>query len=225
MTTLTWYGHATLGLKTDLNTLLIDPFFSDNPAASTSAENVSGEYILITHGHHDHIGDAVAIAKRAGSISISNVEISLWLQKQGLQAKALRPGEDGSYPFGTVRLTKAVHGTGLPDGSNGGQPGGFLLNIDGKKLYIAGDTALFEEMKAIGSAGLDWAVLPIGGFYTMDPNEALQAVKWLKPKNVIPVHYSTWDKIKQDPQVWAVAVEKETTTKVHVLTPGESVEL
>ena len=124
MITLTWYGHATLGLETSQNKLLIDPYFTNNPAASTVADNVSAEYILVTHGHNDHIGDTVGIAKRAGAITLSNEEISTWLEKQGLDAQGMRFGEDRSLPFGTVRLTQAVHGTGLPDGSDGGQPGG-----------------------------------------------------------------------------------------------------
>jgi L-ascorbate metabolism protein UlaG (beta-lactamase superfamily) len=225
MITLTWYGHATLGLETPQNKLLIDPYFTNNPAASTVADNVSAEYILVTHGHNDHIGDTVGIAKRAGAITLSNEEISTWLEKQGLDAQGMRFGEDRSLPFGTVRLTQAVHGTGLPDGSDGGQPGGFLLTMEGKKLYIAGDTALFDGMIELGREGLDWAVLPIGGFYTMDPDQALQAVKMLAPRNVIPYHFNTWDKIKQSPHAWAVRVEKETTTKVHVMKPGERLSL
>jgi L-ascorbate metabolism protein UlaG (beta-lactamase superfamily) len=128
--------------------------------------------------------------------------------------------QNTTFPFGEVELTPAVHGTGLPDGADGGQPGGFILKLDGKKLYIAGDTALFDDMKRIGAAGLDLAVLPIGGFYTMDPDQSLQAIKILAPKHAIPYHYNTWDKIVQYPNAWAARVEKETTTRVHVLKPG-----
>ncbi len=225
MITLTWYGHATLGLQTGLHKLLIDPYFSDNPAASTTADHVTADYILITHGHHDHVGDAVEIGTRTRAVAISNVEISRWLAKQGLQSQGLKFWEETAFPFGSVKLTKAVHGTGLPDGSDGGEPGGFLLIIEGKRIYIAGDTQLFEEMKSLGREGLDWAVLPIGDHYTMDPNQALQAVKILAPKHVMPYHYNTWDKIRQDPLAWAARVEKETTTKAHVLKPGETIEV
>ncbi len=225
MITLTWYGHATLGLETELYKLLIDPYFTNNPAASTTADNVSADYILVNHGHNDHIGDTVGIAKRSGSITVSNVEISIWLEHQGLDAQSLRFDEERTFPFGTVKLTHAIHGTGLPDGSDGGQPGGFVLNIEGKKLYIAGDTALFDGMAGIGREALDWAIVPIGGFYTMDPDQALQAVKVLAPKNVIPYHYNTWDKIKQSPHAWAVRVEKETTAAAHVMKPGERLTL
>jgi L-ascorbate metabolism protein UlaG (beta-lactamase superfamily) len=220
MINLTWYGHATLGLETGDKLLLIDPYFSDNPAASTTADKVEADFILITHGHHDHVGDAVEIAKRTGATTISNVEISRWLAKQGVKAQGLQFWQNTTFPFGEVELTPAVHGTGLPDGADGGQPGGFILKLDGKKLYIAGDTALFDDMKRIGAAGLDLAVLPIGGFYTMDPDQSLQAIKILAPKHAIPYHYNTWDKIVQYPNAWAARVEKETTTRVHVLKPG-----
>ncbi len=225
MITLTWYGHSTLGLETELNKLLIDPYFTDNPAASTVADNVSADYILVTHGHNDHLGDTLGIAKRSGATTISNVEIALWLEKQGLDAQSLRFGEAKAYPFGTVELTQAIHGNKLPDGTEAGQPAGFIVTMEGKKLYIAGDTGLFDGMAEIGQQHLDWAILPIGGFYTMDPDQALQAVKILTPRNVIPYHYNTWDKIKQSPNAWAVRVEKETTAEVHVMKPGERLTL
>ncbi len=225
MITLTWYGHSTLGLETELHKLLIDPYFTDNPAASTVADNVSADYILVTHGHNDHLGDTVGIAKRSGAITISNPELCLWLEKQGLDAQNLRFNEPKAYPFGTVELTQAVHGNKLPDGSEAGQPAGFVLTLEGKKIYVAGDTGLFDGMTGIGQQKLDWAILPIGGFYTMDPDQALQAVKVLAPRKVIPYHYNTWDKIKQSPNAWAVRVEKETPTEVQVMKPGERLTL
>jgi L-ascorbate metabolism protein UlaG (beta-lactamase superfamily) len=225
MPVLTWYGHAALGLETSGKRLLIDPYFSGNPAASTTAEKVTADFILVTHGHGDHLGDTVSIAKRTGATVISNIEISRWLGKQGLTTHGQQFGQTYQYAFGSLKLTPAVHGTGLPDGSDGDQPGGFWLNSDEKNIYIAGDTALFDEMKSIGSEGLDLAILPIGGFYTMDPDQALQAVKILAPKHVIPYHFNTWGKIVQDPNVWAVRVENETKTQVHVLKPGESFDL
>jgi L-ascorbate metabolism protein UlaG (beta-lactamase superfamily) len=225
MTILTWYRHAALGLVTGGKKLLIDPYFSGNPAASTTADKVTANFILVTHGHGDHLGDTVAIAKRTGATVISNAEIAIWLGKQGLTALGQQFGQNCPYPFGTLKLTPAVHGTGLPDGSDGGQPGGFLLNTDGRNIYIAGDTALFDDMKSIGGEGLELAILPIGGFYTMDPDQALQAVKVLAPKHAIPYHFSTWDKIAQNPNAWAARVTKETKTQVHVLKPGESFSL
>ena len=222
MIALIWYGHAALGLETGGKKILVDPYFSGNPAASTTADKVSADYILLTHGHGDHLGDTVGIAKRTGATVVSNMEISSWLGKQGLTAQGQPFDQKTQYPFGALTLTPAIHRTGLPDGSDSGLPGGFLLVAEEKKLYIAGDTALFNDMKSIGSEGLDLAILPIGGYYTMDPEQALQAVKVLAPKYVIPYHFSTWDRIKQDPYAWAARVEKETSTKVHVLKPGES---
>jgi len=221
---LTWYGHATLGLETGGFKLLIDPFFSGNPAATASADKVAADYILVTHGHGDHVGDTVAIAERTGATAISNAEISGWLGKQGVkETHGQHIGGGFKYPFGYLKLTMALHGSALPDGSNGGNPAGFLLTTnDGKKIYMAGDTGLFGDMKLIGEEGLDVAVIPIGDNYTMGPDDALRAVKLLTPKTVIPIHFSTWDVIQQDAGKWVSRVEKETGAKPVLLKPGES---
>ena len=202
---------------------MIDPFFIGNPAATVSADRVTADFILVSHGHGDHVGDAVAIAKRTGATIISNAEISGWFKKQGVNAHAQHLGGGYRHPFGYLKLTLALHGSGLPDGSYGGNPAGFLLTTnDGEKIYMAQDTGLFGDMKLIGEEGIDLAILPIGDNYTMGPDDALRAVKLLQPKNVIPIHYNTWDLIAQDPNAWATRVEKETGAKVHVLKPGES---
>ncbi len=221
----TWYGHAAIGLTLDKYRLLVDPFFSGNPAAAVTAGDVQADYILISHGHGDHVGDAVAIAKRTGATVISNAEISGWFQKQGLQAHAQHLGGGYTHPFGYLKLTLALHGSALPDGSNGGNPAGFLLTAQGKKIYLAGDTGLFGDMRLIGEEGIELAVVPIGDNYTMGPDDALRAVKLLQPRHVIPIHYSTWGLIAQDPAAWAKRVESETPAKVHVLKPGESFEV
>lgn len=224
--TFTWYGHATHGLETGGYKLLVDPYFTGNPAASTTADAVEADFILISHGHGDHVGDAVAIAKRTGATIITVHEIAGWLGAQGLEkVHGQHLGGGFQHPFGYLKFTLALHGSGLPDGSYGGNPCGFLLTTnDGKKIYLAQDTGLFGDMKLIGEEGVDLAALPIGDNYTMGPDDALRAVKLIQPKTVVPIHYNTFDVIQQDPQAWAGRVESETGTKAVVLKPGESLE-
>jgi len=223
-TKVTWLGHAALSIETGGFNLLVDPFLSGNPAASVGPENVAADFILLSHGHGDHLGDTVAIAKRTGAVVITNAELSDWLTKQGVQTHGQHIGGGFLHPFGYLKLTLAIHGSGLPDGSYGGNPVGFLLTTnDQEKIYMACDTGLFGDMRLIGEEGIDLAVLPIGDNYTMGPDDALRAVKMLEPKLIIPIHYNTFDVITQDPDSWAQRVESETNTKVHVIAPGESV--
>ncbi|MCL4261037.1 MAG: metal-dependent hydrolase [Anaerolineales bacterium] len=226
-TTLTWYGHAALGLETGGYKVAIDPFLSGNPSASIAPEALEADFILVSHGHSDHIGDSVEIAKRTGAMVVSNFEIAGWFNDKGVaKTHGQQHGGGFTHPFGHLKLTLAFHGSALPDGSNGGNPCGFLITTnDGKKLYFAQDTALFSDMKLIGEAGLDLAVLPIGDNFTMGPDDALQAVKFLQPKAVIPIHYNTWELIAQDADAWAQRVMKETAAKAVVLKPGESYSL
>jgi L-ascorbate metabolism protein UlaG (beta-lactamase superfamily) len=222
---LTWYGHATLGLETGGYKLIIDPFFDGNPASPISPEAVEADYLLVSHGHDDHVGDTASIAKRTGATVISNFEIASWFEeKQGLpKTHGQHLGGGFKHPFGYLKLTLALHGSALPDGSNGGNPCGFLLTTnDGKKIYFAQDTGLFGDMKLIGEEGLDLAIIPIGDNFTMGPDDALRAVKLLQPKAVIPIHYNTWGLIAQDANAWAERVQKETKTKAVILKPGES---
>ncbi len=222
-TKITWYGHAALGLETDGYKLLVDPYFTGNPAARVSPDKVEADFILVSHGHGDHIGDTLAIAKRTGAMVISNYEIASWVEGKGVKSHPQHLGGGYRHPFGYLKLTLALHGSVLPDGTYGGNPAGFLLTTqEGKKIYMAGDTGLFGDMRLIGEEGLDLAVIPIGDNFTMGPDDALRAVKLLQPRHVIPIHYNTWDLIAQNPTAWAQRVEKETKTEVHVLNPGET---
>lgn len=224
--TLTWYGHAAFGLDVNGTKLLVDPFLNDNPASAVKADEVDADFILVSHGHGDHIGDAIAIAKRTGALIISTYEVASWFENQGLKAHSQHIGGGFQYPFGYLKLTIAVHGSRLPDGTCGGNPAGFLLTTPTEEMvYLACDTGLFTDMRLIGEEGIDLAALPIGDNYTMGPDDALRAVNLLEPKHVIPVHYSTWEIIEQDPYAWAERVKQETAAIPHVLQPGESFQL
>jgi L-ascorbate metabolism protein UlaG (beta-lactamase superfamily) len=206
--------------------LLIDPFLTGNDLADVSADDVATDYVLVSHGHGDHVGDTVPIAQRTGAMTISNYEIHNWLLAQGVErAHPLHIGGGFDFPFGRVKLTIAHHGSVMPDGTYGGNPAGFLLTLEGKKIYHACDTGLFYDMKLIGEEGLDVAILPIGDNFTMGPDDALRAVKLLEPKVVIPIHYDTFDMIKADPVAFATRVEAETVAKCVVLNPGDALSL
>ena len=222
----TWYSHACFLIETKGTKLLTDPFLTGNPLAPVRADKAEADYILVSHGHGDHVGDAVPIAKRTGATVISNFEIQNWFVGQGVEnTHAQHIGGGYDYPWGRVKLTNANHGSMLPDESYGGNPAGFLFYIEGKKIYHACDTGLFYDMKLIGEEGIDLAILPIGDNFTMGPDDALRAVKLIEPTQVIPIHYDTFEVIRQDPHAWARQVENETSAKVVVMKPGDILEL
>jgi L-ascorbate metabolism protein UlaG (beta-lactamase superfamily) len=227
-TTLRWLGHSCLLFESDGKRVLIDPYLTDNPVAPIKASEVAADFILISHGHGDHVGDAVDIAERTGATVIANYEIATWLQeKMGLR-KVHGMQHGGSFPFsfGRVKFTLAFHGSALPDGSNGGNPCGFLITFnDGKRIYDAADTGLFGDMKLIGEEELDLALLPIGDNYTMGPDDSIRALKMLMPKKVVPIHYDTFPLIAQDAKAWADKVRKMTTAFPIVMKPGDTIEV
>jgi L-ascorbate metabolism protein UlaG (beta-lactamase superfamily) len=225
--TITWLGHAAFSIKTGNYTLLVDPFLKRNPMASASPDDIEADFILVTHGHGDHLGDSINIARRTGAVIISNSDLCDWLEPMGVKVHGQQLGGGFPHAFGYVKMTLALHGSRMPDGTYGGNPAGFLITLkeNGLKIYLAGDTGLFGDMRLIGEEGIDLAALPIGDNYTMGPADALRAVKLIQPKTVVPIHYNTFPLIKQDVHAWAKEVELQTTSKVRVLTPGESFDL
>lgn len=220
MLKLTFLGHACFLLETeDGEKLLFDPFITGNPQAPVSAEEISAGYILLSHAHMDHLGDAYEIAARNDAVIISTSEIAGAAQEKGANAHGLHIGGSHRFPFGTVKLTLALHGSGIP----GGQACGFLVGCGGKTLYFAGDTGLFGDMKLIGELNRpDLALLPIGDNYTMGPDDAVVAASFLKARQVIPYHYNTWPLIKADPLLFKEKVEEQTGADCIILQPGES---
>jgi L-ascorbate metabolism protein UlaG (beta-lactamase superfamily) len=181
--------------------------------------------VILAANYFDPLKPSV-IAERTGATVVSNFEIQNWITAQGVEnVHPLHIGGGFDWPWGRVKLTIAHHGSMLPDGSYGGNPGGFLFYIDGKKIYHACDTGLFYDMKLIGEEGIDLAILPIGDNFTMGPDDALRAVKLIEPRQVVPIHYNTFDVIKQDAQAWAIRVKKETGADVAVMKPGDTIAL
>ena len=220
---LTWYGHSAFSLDIDGTKVLIDPFLNNNPLAPISADEAEADYIILTHAHEDHLGDTVAIALHTGAMVIGVVEVVNWLRKQGVQnVHAQSTGGVHSFPFGDVKFVKAEHSSSFPDGTYGGQASGFVLEAEGKRIYFAGDTALFSDMKLIGDLDLDLACVPIGGNFTMGPEDALTAITWLHPKAAFPIHYNTFADIYQDASTWARRVNNETSAHAIIVDPGSS---
>lgn len=224
--TITWFGHSAFELSGNDSRILIDPFLSDNPATTTRPDSLNPDLILLSHAHGDHLGDTLEIAKRTGKTVVCNFEIGNWLQARGATVHQQNPG--GGYDHGVahVKFTMAHHSSSFPDGSYGGEPNGFIITLpDGKRLYFAGDTCLFQDMQIIGEEGIDLAFLPIGDNYTMGPADSLRAIRWIKPRLVVPMHYNTWPLIAQDAQAWASRVRGETDAEPVVLEPGGRYEL
>ena len=223
---ITFLGHATLLVETGGHTILIDPFITGNEKAAGKVDikDLNPDFILLTHAHQDHILDVEPIAKQSGATIVSNYEIAMYYQAKGFEVHPMNHGGTWEFPFGKVMYTQAVHTSSFPDGTYGGQPGGFLLKTEKKIVYIAGDTALTQDMKLIPLWGkLNLAVLPIGDLYTMGPNDSLEAIKLIDPTYVVADHYNTWPPIEQDAAAWAESVKQQTAAQPVVLAPGEAV--
>ena len=220
MLLLTYYGHSAFALSDGKDKLLFDPFFSGNPLATTTADVVTCNYILVSHGHGDHLGDAPAIAERTGAMVIGTPEILEACRAEN--GHGMNIGGSAKFSFGSVYMTRAIHSSGVP----GLLSCGFVVNIAGKNVYFAGDTALFSDMELIGKRfDLDCALLPIGDNYTMGIEDAAYAVKLLQPKHVVPVHDNTWPVIAAEPERFRALVEKDTDSQVHILSPGDALDI
>lgn len=202
---LTYLSHSCFLVETSSHRLIIDPFLNGNPLAKTKPEEVECDFILVTHGHEDHLGDAIAIAKRTGATILANYEIATYCGRQGVKnARPINPGGAWNAPFGRVKFTTAHHSSSISTPDGGflylGNPCGIVIEADGKTLYHAGDTALFLDMKLIGELHqIDVAMLPIGDDLTMGMDDAVRAIGFLDAKLAIPMHYNTFDIIKLDP--------------------------
>lgn len=219
-------GHSCVTITEGKHKLIIDPFVTDNPKSPVKANEIDVNYILVTHGHGDHVGDALAIAKRTGATIIANFELANLCAGEGATIHPMHIGGGHNFDFGRVKLTIAHHGGGYgPDASRyTGPPVGFVVTIGGKSIYHPGDTGLFYDMKLIGEmTPIDLAFLPIGDNFTMGIDDAVKAVELLRPKKVVPIHYDTWDIIGNDPKAFAKKVG--SMAEVIILEPGDTMTL
>jgi L-ascorbate metabolism protein UlaG (beta-lactamase superfamily) len=216
-----WLGHAAFELKADGATVLVDPFLSGNPSAATSAGELQADAILLSHGHSDHLGDTVDIAKRTGATVLAIVELANEIGGQGVDVVDPNIGGTVKFDWGWVKLTPAWH-TGVTPSGTPGAAAGLLIHIGDRLIYHLGDTALFGDMKLVARRGdrVNVALVPIGGHYTMDRYDAVTAVEFINPQQVIPCHYNTFPPIETDVQAFRSDVESAGLSEVVVLEPG-----
>lgn len=223
MAKVTFLGHAAVLLEGRETTLVIDPFLTGNPVAAVGPEELRPDLIVLTHAHGDHWGDTLDLAGKSATV-VSTYEIAVYAEKHGAQAFPMNIGGRYAFPGGWLKFYPAWHSSSFPDGSYGGMPMGVVVELDGKKIYHAGDTALFGDMRQIGEEGLDLALLPIGDTFTMGPDDALAALELLKPKKVVPIHYNTFPVIEQDGEAF-VARARTLGVEGAALKPGEAIEV
>ena len=226
-TELKWLGHGSWFISSGDQRIVLDPFLTNSPTAPFSIDEVEADYILVSHGHFDHVDDIVPLATRCHSTVIAVFEITSWLEsKHGITAtEPMNLGGEIELPLGRVKMVQATHSSVLPDGTSGGVPAGFVVSFPEGKVYFACDTGLFLDMQLIGKLGIELAVVPIGDRFTMGPADSVEAIKLVEPRRVVPAHYNTWPPIEQDAAAWAEQVSSETGAEPVVLEPGQSIVL
>jgi len=224
---LTYYGHACFAVEVAGKTLLFDPFITPNPLAEQiKVESIAADFILVSHGHGDHVADVVAIAQRTGATLIAPFEVGDWFEKKGAKnVQAMNHGGAAKTAFGRVKLTAAIHSSSMPDGTYGGNPCGFVIESAEGNFYYSGDTALTLDMKLIAEqTELRFVILPIGDFYTMGVEDALRAAEFVGTTNVVGVHYDTFPPIKLDREA-ALRSAKSAGVSLFLPKIGETIEL
>ncbi|MCH7689437.1 MAG: metal-dependent hydrolase [candidate division Zixibacteria bacterium] len=224
MPTARFLGQSCITIENGDHKIIIDPFLTGNPLAGAKQEDIECSHVLLTHGHGDHFGDTIEIAKRNDATVIATYELASFCGSKGLKFHLMHIGGAHDFDFGRVKLTIAHHGGGFGENAEiyTGPPVGFLITMGGKTVYNAGDTGLFYDMKLIGEMNqIDLAFLPIGDNFTMGIDDAVKAVEFLKPRKVVPVHYNTFPLIEQDPQEFAGKVK---TAEVVIMNPGDTIE-
>jgi len=226
---ITWHGHSTWSIRAGKFHLLIDPFLESNPAARTKPSQLHPTHILISHGHFDHIADAAEIAKRSGAEVLANYEIATWLSKHHGVQKTVGMNLGGSYSCkaGRFQLVPALHSSSLPDGSYGGTAGGWLLDLEltdsiSKRIYYAGDTALFSDMQWMARKPVALMIVPIGDLFTMGIEDSVQATRFVHPQYVMPTHFNTWAPIAQDEKAWASQIDSQTDAEPVLMTVDQA---
>ncbi|MFA9558735.1 metal-dependent hydrolase [Evansella sp. AB-rgal1] len=223
-----YHGHSVVKIEVNGTRIIIDPFITGNGTTDLHADDVKVDVILLTHGHNDHVGDTIQLAKKNDALVVAPFELATYLGWKGVNTHPMHIGGAHEFEFGRVKFTQAFHGSSYTEEDTKqiiytGMPAGILFTAGGKTLYHAGDTALFSDMKLIGEQNdIEIAFLPIGDNFTMGPEDALLAAKWIKAKKVIPIHYNTFPVIEQDAVLFAKNVEPSTGI---VLNPGDEIEI